>query len=42
VREFFISGQADINGAHALIRFCLLLIVLAAIVWKLRERSGEA
>jgi hypothetical protein len=41
VKEFFISGQPDINGVHALIRFGLLLIVLAAIAWKLREQSGE-
>jgi hypothetical protein len=36
VREFFISGQPDINGAHALILFGLLLIVLASLVWKLK------
>jgi len=36
MREFFLSGQPDINGAHALIRFGLLLIVLAALVWKLK------
>ncbi len=39
VREFFVSGQPDVNGAHALIRLALLLILFAAIAWKLPTRS---
>jgi hypothetical protein len=41
VKEFFVSGQPDVNGVHALVRLALLLIVFAAIVWKLR-RQGDA
>jgi hypothetical protein len=39
VKELFVSGQPDINGAHAFIRFGLLLVVLAALVWKLKGQS---
>lgn len=42
MKEFFISGQPDVNGVHALVRLALLLIVFAAIVWKLRRQSDEA
>jgi hypothetical protein len=41
MREFIVAGQLDVNGVHALIRLTLLLIVLAAIVWKLKgERDA--
>jgi hypothetical protein len=42
LKQLFVSGQPDVNGAHALMRFVLLLIVLAAIVWKLRRQGDEA
>ncbi|KAF0136664.1 MAG: hypothetical protein FD139_723 [Methylocystaceae bacterium] len=38
MKEFFVSGQPDVNGVHALVRFALLLIVFAATVWKLRRQ----
>lgn len=41
MREFFVSGQPDVNSAHALIRLALLLIVFAAIFVKLACRGGE-
>ncbi len=39
MKEFFVSGQPDVHGVHALVRLALLLIVFAAIVWKLRRQS---
>lgn len=34
-RQFVVSGQPDINGVHALVRFALLIAVLLAIAWRL-------
>lgn len=39
MKEFFVAGQPDVNGVHALVRLTLLLIVFAALVWKLRRQS---
>lgn len=41
MKDFFVSGQPDVNGAHALVRVALLLIVFAAIAWKLKGMRDE-